>query len=254
MYSHLKIQQKKSCVHITINRPKQLNALHKETLHELGKVLCEYKHDSSVKALVITGEGDKSFVAGADIKEFSDFNKHQGQQLSEFGHETVFNKIECYPKPVIARINGYALGGGLELALACHFRIASENAIMGLPEVSLGLIPGYGGTQRLVQLIGKTHATDMILTGRKITAKEANELRLLNVLTTQNELDHEVEKLIERLVQNSPVAISKAIKSMNNVFAKEGLQNETDLFGDCFGTSDFKEGVAAFLEKRKPQF
>ncbi len=239
---------------ITINAPKRLNALNKHLIQKMSNLLCELSTRTDVRVLIITGSGNKAFVAGADIKEFSSFSKKQGEELSQTGHDLLFNKIATYPKPVIAAINGFALGGGLELAMACHIRIASDNAKLGQPEVSLGLIPGYGGTQRLTQLIGKGKAFEMILTGQVITAQEALHLKLINYVVSQEALITKSISLAKNMLANSPNAIKKAIKAVNATYGNIGLQNEVELFGQCFGTSDFKEGVQAFLEKRKPNF
>ena len=241
---------------ITINRPKKLNALNKQTIEELHNAFINLEGDSSVKVIVITGSGDKAFVAGADISEFANFNIDNGGKLAAKGQELLFNLIENYSKPVIAAINGFALGGGLELAMACHFRVASDNAKMGLPEVSLGVIPGYGGTQRLPQLVGKGKAMELIMTAAMISAEKALELRLVNYVSSLEELMPLVGKLANKIMSNSLVAISAAIKSVNANFKDgvDGYKVEVSEFGNCFGTEDFKEGTMAFLEKRKANF
>lgn len=241
---------------ITINRPKKLNALNKQTIEELHNAFINLEEDSSVKVIVITGSGDKAFVAGADISEFANFNIDNGGKLAAKGQELLFNLIENYSKPVIAAINGFALGGGLELAMACHFRVASDNAKMGLPEVSLGVIPGYGGTQRLPQLVGKGKAMELIMTAAMISAEKALELRLVNYVSSLEELMPLVGKLANKIMSNSLVAISAAIKSVNANFKDgvDGYKVEVSEFGNCFGTEDFKEGTMAFLEKRKANF
>lgn len=239
---------------ITINAPKTLNALNKKIIHKLNQVLCDLKYNDEVRVLIITGAGDKAFIAGADIKEFSNYSKKEGEELSKSGHDLLFNKIAKYSKPVIAAINGFALGGGLELAMACHLRVASENAKLGQPEVVLGLIPGYGGTQRLTQLVGKGKAFEMILSGGMISAEESFNIGLVNYVVSKEELLKKSEELANKIKSNSPNALKNSIKAINATFGNIGLQNEIELFGQCFGTSDFKEGVNAFIEKRKPQF
>lgn len=240
---------------ITINRPQKLNALNKETILELSNAFTALEEDKEVKVIVLTGSGDKAFVAGADISEFAHFSEEEGGNLARKGQEILFDKVENLSKPVIAAVNGFALGGGLELAMACHFRVASDNAKMGLPEVSLGVIPGYGGTQRLPQLIGKGKAMELIMTAGMISANEAKELGLVNHVTTQEELISFVEKIAEKITRNSSVAISGAIKAVNANFSdSNGFDVEIEEFGNCFGTNDFKEGTEAFLEKRKPNF
>lgn len=241
---------------ITINRPKKLNALNKQTIEELHNAFINLEEDTSVKVIVLTGSGDKAFVAGADISEFANFNIDNGGKLAAKGQELLFNLIENYSKPVIAAINGFALGGGLELAMACHFRVASDNAKMGLPEVSLGVIPGYGGTQRLPQLVGKGKAMELIMTAAMISAEKALELRLVNYVSSLDELMPLVVKLANKIMRNSLVAIGAAIKSVNANFKDgvNGFEVEVSQFGNCFGTEDFKEGTSAFLEKRKANF
>jgi len=242
--------------YITINRPKKLNALNKETIAELHEAFAEVDLNDTIRVIILTGSGDKAFVAGADISEFADFDVANGAKLSKQGHETLYDFIENLSTPVIAAINGFALGGGLELAMACHFRVASDNAKMGLPEVSLGVIPGYGGTQRLPQLVGKGKAMEMIMTASMITASDAQENGLVNYVVSQDELIPLCEKLAKRISFNSGTAISAAIKAVNANF-KDGINGfdvEVEQFGNCFGTDDFEEGTTAFLEKRKPNF
>ena len=241
---------------ITINRPKKLNALNKQTIKELHETFSNLEDDISVKVIAITGSGEKAFVAGADISEFANFTVDNGGKLAAKGQELLFNLIENFSKPVIAAINGFALGGGLELAMACHFRVASDNAKMGLPEVSLGVIPGYGGTQRLPQLVGKGKAMELIMTAGMITADKALASGLVNYVSPLEELMPLVEKLANRIMRNSSVAIEAAIKAINANF-KDGVNGydiEIHEFGNCFGTQDFKEGTSAFLEKRKAIF
>lgn len=241
---------------ITINRPNQLNALNKSTINELSDLLDKSEVDTQIKAIILTGSGEKAFVAGADIKEFSDFNIDQGAALSKEGHENLFDKLENLSTPVIAAVNGFALGGGLELAMSAHIRVASDNAKMGLPEVSLGVIPGYGGTQRLAQLVGKGRANELILTAGMISAEDAYRIGLVNHVVPQSELLATCQKMASRISRNSPRAISHAIKSVNAGFKDgvNGFDTEVSEFGKCFGTEDFKEGTSAFIEKRKPVF
>jgi len=241
---------------IKINRPDQLNALNNETIEELHQQFEEIDHNNNVKVIIIIGEGDKAFVAGADIKEFSNFSKEQGKKLAKNGQVKLFNLIENFSKPVIAAINGFALGGGLELAMACHIRVASENAKMGLPEVSLGLIPGYGGTQRLAQLIGKGKALELITTAQMINSNQALEYGLINHLVSQENLIAKCFEISKQIMKNSPNAIAAAIKSINAGYNKDlnGYNEEIESFGNCFQSDEFIEGTQAFLEKRRPNF
>ena len=241
---------------ITINRPKKLNALNEETISELSLAFEKLEEDQRIKVIVLTGSGEKAFVAGADISEFSNFSEQEGSLLARIGQEKLFNYIENLSKPVIAAINGFALGGGLELAMAAHFRVASDNAKMGLPEVSLGVIPGYGGTQRLPQLIGKGRAMEMIMTAGMIDADTAHKFGLVNHVTTQEELMAFSQKIATKIMRNSSVAIASAIAAINAGFeeGENGFDAEVIQFGICFGTVDFKEGTSAFLEKRRADF
>ena len=241
---------------ITINRPKKLNALNKDTITELSLAFKLLEDDTEVKVIILTGSGEKAFVAGADIAEFANFSVDEGGNLARKGQEILFDYVENLSTPVIAAVNGFALGGGLELAMACHFRIASDNAKMGLPEVSLGVIPGYGGTQRLPQLVGKGKAMELIMTAGMISAEDAKDCGLVNHVTTLEELLPLAEKLAGKIMRNSSVAIASAIKAVNANF-KDGVNGfdiEINEFGNCFGTEDFTEGTTAFLEKRKPNF
>jgi|TARA_B110000881_G_scaffold131235_1_gene115445 enoyl-CoA hydratase len=242
--------------YITINRPKYLNALNNLTIKELSHALDSISKNNTIRCVVITGAENKAFVAGADIKEFSSFNKTQGSQLSKDGHEKLFNIIENLSIPCIAAINGFALGGGLELAMACHIRVASINAKLGLPEVSLGIIPGYGGTQRLPNLVGKGIAMEMIMTAKMISAEEANKIGLVNHVCKQEDLLNICTGIAEKIKRNSSSAISLAIKSINSCYKTgvNGYDVEIELFGKCFETNDFTEGTNAFIEKRKPNF
>ena len=241
---------------ITINRPKSLNALNKQTISELSEVLDELSTNEEVRVLILTGSGTKAFVAGADIKEFADFDVKQGAQLAASGHEMLFDKIEKFPKPVIAAINGFALGGGLELAMSCHFRIASDNAKLGLPETTLGLIPGYGGTQRLPELVGKGKAIEMITTASMIGANDAHNWGLVNQVVPQSDLEATCLKIAHKIANNSPQAVGAALRAIAGGFNDKvnGYNVEISEFGKCFGTNDFQEGTTAFLEKRKPNF
>ena len=241
---------------ITINRPKQLNALNKATIYDLNQGLLTLKKDKNIKCLIITGSGEKAFVAGADIKEFAHFGIEEGKKLAESGQEKLFDLIENFPKPVIAAINGFALGGGLELAMACHFRIASQNARMGLPEVSLGVIPGNGGTQRLPQLIGKGKAMELITTAKMMNAEEALQYHLVNYVVTLEELLPKCLEIADAILHNSPKAITAAINAVNAGYKNDinGYSKEIEEFGNCFGSDEFKEGTSAFMEKRKPNY
>jgi enoyl-CoA hydratase len=255
-FDNILVVKNNKIAQVTINRPNKLNALNSAIIHELSDAFEDLEDDEDVKVIVLTGSGDKAFVAGADISEFAHFSVDEGGALARKGQEMLFNLIENLSTPVIAAINGFALGGGLELAMACHFRIASDNAKMGLPEVSLGVIPGYGGTQRLPQLVGKGKAMEMIMTATMIPADEALNCGLVNHVTTQEELLPLAEKIAGKIMRNSSVAISAAIRAVNANFEDgvNGFDVEIEEFGECFGTNDFKEGTTAFLEKRKPNF
>lgn len=239
---------------VTIHRPESLNALNKQTLQEISGVLSDVEKNSMVRVVVITGSGEKSFVAGADIKEFADYDTQEATKMSRNGQAIVFNKIENLKKPVIAAINGFALGGGLELALACHIRYASENAKLGLPEVTLGLIPGYGGTQRLPKLIGKGIANEMILSAKMISAQKAKEIGLVNEVFPLPELMDKTKQLASAIIKNSQTAITEAMIAINASGKESGYEKEIDAFGKLFESEDKKEGIAAFLAKRKPEF
>ncbi|MBX2828115.1 MAG: enoyl-CoA hydratase/isomerase family protein [Flavobacteriaceae bacterium] len=241
---------------ITINRPTKLNALNKATIKELHEAFKEADKDNDTKVIIITGSGEKAFVAGADISEFADYSVSQGERLAAQGQALLFDFVAHLGTPVIAAINGFALGGGLELAMSAHFRIASDNAKMGLPEVSLGVIPGYGGTQRLPQLVGKGRAMEMIMTAGMVSAQDALSYGLVNHVVTQEELLPLAEKIAGKIMRNSSVAVAAAINSVNAGFedGENGFDTEITEFGKCFGTADFKEGTQAFLEKRKPEF
>lgn len=241
---------------ITVDRPSKLNALNKVTIQELHYAFDAANLDVNTKVILLTGSGEKAFVAGADISEFSDFDSQNGSLLAARGQEILFNFIENLETPVIAVINGFALGGGLELAMAAHFRIACTIAKMGLPEVSLGVIPGYGGTQRLPQIVGKGRALEMIMTAGMIDAQTALSYGLVNHVVAQEDLLALAKKIASKIIRNSSVAISKAIKAVNANYKEgvNGFEVEIQQFGACFGTDDFKEGTTAFLEKRKADF
>ncbi|WP_299762157.1 enoyl-CoA hydratase-related protein [uncultured Dokdonia sp.] len=255
-YNNILVDQNNGITTITINRPSKLNALNTETIGELHTAFAKANEDTTSKVIIITGTGEKAFVAGADISEFADFSVEEGAELARKGQEDLFDFVENLSTPVIAAVNGFALGGGLELAMAAHFRLASDNARMGLPEVSLGVIPGYGGTQRLPQLVGKGRAMEMIMTAGMIDAPTALSYGLVNHIVTQEELLPLAEKIAGKIMRNSSVAIAEGIKAINAGFTDgvNGFDAEIDAFGTCFGTEDFKEGTTAFLEKRKADF
>ncbi|MGB5819125.1 MAG: enoyl-CoA hydratase-related protein [Saonia sp.] len=255
-YENIQVDQEEALATITINRPTKLNALNKATIKELHSAFKALDDDTKIKVILITGSGEKAFVAGADISEFAHFSVKEGKKLAAKGQELLFDFVENLSTPVLAAVNGFALGGGLELAMACHFRIASDNAKMGLPEVSLGVIPGYGGTQRLPQLVGKGRAMELIMTAGMINAAKALEYGLVNHVVPQEELLPLCQKIAGKICNNSPVALSYAIKAVNDGFKSNtnGYVSEIEAFGSCFGTADFKEGTMAFLEKRKANF
>ena len=255
-YENILSENKEGFCYITINRPKQLNALNGATIIELNKAIVEADNNNSVRCIILTGADTKAFVAGADIKEFAAFDKKNGENLARKGQEVLFDLLENAATPSIAAINGFALGGGLELAMACHIRIASDNAKMGLPEVSLGVIPGYGGTQRLANLVGKGKAMEMITTAGMLSAEEAQQWGLVNHVCSQDELIPMAEKIASKIKRNSPIAIAKAIKAVNAGFTDgiNGFDVEISEFGSCFETPEFIEGTTAFMEKRKANF
>lgn len=256
MYQTIIAQTENGITTITINRPDKLNALNKTVIEELGAAIDEVYNNPAVKAGIITGSGPKAFVAGADISEFTSLDGAGGKILAQKGQDLVFSKIENSPKPIIAAVNGFALGGGCELAMACHFRLAAENARFGQPEVNLGLIPGYGGTQRLTQLVGKGKAMELMMTGAMIGAAEALQLGLVNYVVPAADLLAKTTDLLQVIITKAPVAI-KHIIALTNIAAvgdADGLQKEVAAFGELFDTADAKEGAAAFLEKRQPVF
>ncbi len=255
MYNTLLTAIEKEILIITINRPDKMNAINSDVMRELGEVIADLQKNSNAKSAIITGAGPKAFVAGADIAQFTGLSVEEGMQLAQKGHD-VFNSIENSSKPVIAAVNGFALGGGCELAMACHFRIASENAKFGQPEVNLGLIPGYGGTQRLVQLIGKGRALELLMSGNMIDAATALQYGLVNHVVPAEELLSKAMSILETINSKAPLAVAKCIETANAVYDEtvDGFALEVSAFGECFGTEDMKEGATAFLEKRKPQF
>ena len=255
-FNNLTLQYKNGISILTINRPKKLNALNKATIFELHQALKALGSDKTVRAIILIGSGDKAFVAGADISEFADFNVSEAAQLSREGQELLFDFAENLSTPIIAAINGFALGGGLELAMAAHIRVASSTARMGLPEVSLGVIPGYGGTQRLAQLVGKGRALQMITSAQMIEASTAEQWGLVNAVTDSEMLLPHCMSLAQKIQANAPLAIAAAIKAVNANYKSEvnGYEVEISAFANCFATADFKEGTSAFLEKRKVDF
>lgn len=253
-YQNILTENKNRIQYITINRESKLNALNKDTIAELHRALTDAFADEQTGGIIITGAGTKAFVAGADISGFPALDAAGGTELARIGQTSVFNLIENGPKPVIAAINGFALGGGLELAMACHIRIASDNAKMGLPELTLGLIPGYGGTQRLPKLVGKGKAMEMILTSDMLTAEQALQHGLVNHVTPQADLIAKAEEILNKILQRAPLAVAAAISAVNAAGSAIGFETEIAAFGNCFGTEDMKEGVDAFLTKRKPVF
>lgn len=255
-FENILVTQNERVQTITINRPNQLNALNKQTIQELHEALKAAEGDAGTRAIILTGSGEKAFVAGADIKEFASFDVTQGKQLAAQGQELLFNLLENLTTPVIAAVNGFALGGGLELAMASHIRIASDNARLGLPEVSLGVIPGYGGTQRLAQLVGRGKAMEMVATAGMISAEEAQYWGLVNHVTSQEELLPLAEKIASKICANSGDAIKSAIRAINANYTSgvNGYNVEIAEFGNCFGTEEFIEGTTAFVEKRKANF
>lgn len=256
MYQTLLTDLQDGTLIVTVNRPDKLNALNKDVIEELGKVVDEICSNPEIKTAILTGAGEKAFVAGADISEFTALDAAGGMELAKKGQDHVFDKIENAAKPIIAAVNGFALGGGCELAMACHFRIAAENAKFGQPEVNLGLIPGYGGTQRLTQLIGKGKAMELMMTADMIGAEEAKALGLVNHVFPAADLMAETKKIAQKIQAKAPVAIAKVIASVNEAAKGDanGFANEITRFGECFATEDMKEGATAFLEKRKAVF
>lgn len=239
---------------ITINRPDKLNALNADVIRDLSVAFDEVINNNEIRSAILTGAGTKAFVAGADISEFLSMDQSAGEALARNGQESVFNKIERCPKPVVAAVNGFALGGGCELAMACHFRIASENAKFGQPEVNLGLIPGYGGTQRLTALVGKGRAMELCMTAHMPDANEAKEMGLVNKVTTSETLLEHAKKIMSIINTKAPLALAKTIQCIHAAGTENGYAMEIEEFGKCFTTEDMREGVSAFLEKRKAEF
>lgn len=254
-YKNISVDLVDGILMIIINRVEKLNALNFKTLDEIREVVQEVYDNPEVKAAIITGAGEKAFVAGADIGEFIQINDVNARKFSENGQE-IFGMIEACPKPVIAAVNGFALGGGCELALACHMRLASDNAKFGLPEVTLGIIPGYGGTQRMTHLVGKGKAFELIMTGEMISAEEALRIGLVNHVTSREDLIPRCRQLLSKIMERAPLAIAQVVDCVNAVYKKEedGYQTEANAFSICCKSDDFKEGTAAFLEKRKAAF
>lgn len=255
MYQTLLASLENGIYTVTINRPDKLNALNKDVFTDLDKMLDEVAANPSIQSVIITGAGPKAFVAGADISEFTALNKEQAMALAKRGQD-IFARIENTTKPIVAAVNGFALGGGCELAMSCHFRVASGNAKFGQPEVNLGLIPGYGGTQRLVQLIGKGKALELLMSANMIDAPEAKSLGLVNHITTPEELLSFTRSLLSTINSKAPLAVAGCIRAANAVFdeSKDGYALEIEEFGKTFTTEDMKEGVTSFLEKRKAAF
>jgi enoyl-CoA hydratase len=255
MYQTLLTSLENNILTITINRPDKLNAVNKNVFTDLNNAMDEIENNAEIKSAIITGAGPKAFVAGADISEFGGFNKEQAMALAKGGQD-IFFKIENCSKPIVAAVNGFALGGGCELAMACHFRIASDNAKFGQPEVNLGLIPGYGGTQRLVQLIGKGRAIELLISANMIDANTALQYGLVNHVTTPEELLNKAKAILSIINTKAPLAVAGCIKTANAVYNEtiDGFDLEIKEFGNCFATEDMKEGTTAFLEKRKASF
>lgn len=254
-YQNILFEQEEETAFVIINRPDKLNALNKKTLDELENVFEKIAEDESVKGVILTGEGDKAFVAGADISEFTGLSEENAAKLAKRGQD-IFFKIETFKKPVIAAVNGYALGGGCELAMACHMRVASDKSSFGQPEVNLGLIPGYGGTQRLSELVGKSRAFELITTAAIINAETAYTIGLVNYVTMPVDMKGKCKEILRNIYKKSPKAVENAINSVfqNKGTRAERFDKEIEHFAKCTMTDDFKEGVAAFLEKRKPEF
>jgi enoyl-CoA hydratase len=239
---------------ITVNRPDKLNALNKDVIADVGRVMDEVYNNAEIRSAIITGAGQKAFVAGADISEFTSLSDEQGIELAKKGQQ-LFDKVENAPKPIIAAVNGFALGGGCELALSCHFIIASENAKFGQPEVNLGLIPGYGGTQRLTQVLGRNRAMQMLMTGEMFSAKDAEQYGMVNSVVDQDKLLDKCKEILQTIHSKAPLAIAKVIECVNFFdHTQDGYDFEVKKFGECFATDDKKEGTTAFVEKRKPNF
>lgn len=254
-FKNLSVGFKGGIMTVTISRIEKMNALNQKTLEEIKRAIQKAYDEDNIRAVIFTGAGEKAFVAGADISEIAELTDVNARKFAENGQE-IFEMIEMCPKPVIAAVNGYALGGGCELALSCHMRVAAENARFGLPEVGLGIIPGYGGTQRITQLVGKGKAFELIMTGEMITAKEALELGLVNYVTSQEDLISKCEEILAKILLKAPIAIAQVVECINAVYNEEedGYQTEANSFSICVNSEDFLEGTKAFLEKRKANF
>lgn len=254
-YQYIMVAIEANILTITINREKKMNALNTDLLGEIKQVLKHHQNNAEVKGVILTGAGEKAFAAGADIGQFTHFDAEKAVVMAKNGH-AIMRYIETYPKPIIAAVNGFALGGGCELAMACHLRVASENAKFGQPEVNLGIIPGYGGTQRLIQLIGKTKAFELLMTASMISAAEALQLGLVNYVVPQENLLEKCRALLQKIGKKGPLAITKVIECVDAYFTAglDGFQTEVEKFGETFQSEEVKEGVTAFLEKRKPSF
>jgi len=254
MYTTLLTSLEEGTLIVTINRPDKMNALNKDVFDDLEKMIEEAETNAAIKSVIITGAGNKAFVAGADISEFASLTAREGAALAKRGQD-IFDRIEKSSKPIVAAVNGFALGGGCELALACHFIYASENAKFGQPEVNLGLIPGYGGTQRLTQLVGRNRSMELLLSGNMLSAKEAMEYGIVNKITAIEELIPKTKDILQTIQAKGPIAVAKIIECVNQFdHTQQGYDFEIQKFGECFQTEDMKEGAAAFLEKRKPVF
>src|SRR6201987_1261226 len=255
-FENITYEVKGSIGYITLNRPKVMNALNRRTVEELNAAFHVAKEDATVKGIILTGTGEKAFIAGADIAELSAIDGEQAGEFSKKGQEALLF-LETLGKPVIAAVNGFALGGGCETAMACTMRIAAENAKFGQPEVKLGIIPGYGGTQRLPRLVGKGRALQLILSGEIITAQEAYRIGLVNEVVPESDLITRAEAILKEIAANAPIAVKHSLEAVNkgmDASQSEGLALEASYFGLCAGTEDKKEGTSAFLEKRSPQF
>ncbi|TVR79706.1 MAG: enoyl-CoA hydratase [Chitinophagaceae bacterium] len=253
--TQLLIEKDNGIAVVTINKEQKMNALNRKLVEELNHVFTELKQDKEVVGVILTGKGQKAFAAGADISEFTGLDESQAYNMSKEGHDT-FNLIENFPKPVIAAVNGFALGGGCELAMACHFRYASENAKFGQPEVNLGIVPGYGGTQRLIALVGRGRAAELMMTGNMIDAQEAYRIGLVNKVTDIENLLEASKKTINTIAAKAPLAVTGVIECVNAFSDRtlDGMERERNVFAGCASTEDFKEGATAFMEKRKANF
>ncbi len=253
--THVLSELEEGILTLTINRPDKLNALNRDVILALSEALDQAAQRPEVRAIILTGSGEKAFVAGADIAEFAGFSKEEGARLASEGQRLLFDKVAYFPRPVIAAVNGFALGGGLELAMSAHIRLASQNAKMGLPEVSLGVIPGYGGTQRLPQLVGAGRAFEMIFSAKMIDAQQALSYGLVNAVYDGPELLQAAKDLARSFIKNSSQAHAAAVQAIQaGLRGEDGYAAEIKAFGDCFQSEDFVEGTTAFLSKRKPQF